>query len=278
MSTKGESSKAPDIPSTISMTSIVTHPSVPSALFKPSPFLDRLTKWLSSVLGTDQLIMLIQYSLDIIIHHMNIQTRERLIALLLKHFASLGIAPTPNVLPTPSALATRLKLLSEKLADVRIFLRLHGIIPTYQWLLSTHASPPEDPTIALVTKLQTYANMLYFPLENAAYLSSHSIIPMNKSTELSLWIWSARFWAAHVLLDLIRLGRERQIMKKGKTKETVAQDEKKWWAQLFADLAYAPISIHYSLENGLGFKDVELGYLGVVAAVASIYSVWQQLD
>jgi hypothetical protein len=203
---------------------------------------------------------------------MDKHTLTRLLAVVRKQLPFLG-QTTLKSPATPSTITPRLKTLSGKLSDVRILLRLHGIIPTYQWMLATHASPPTDPTLATVAKLQTYANMLYFPLENAAYLGSHSIIPINKRTETDLWLWSCRFWAAHVALDFVRLWKERQIHIKGKAPEKGDEKEwdRKWWAQLVMNLAYAPLTVHWSLEKGLGFKDVEIGYLGVIAAVASIY-------
>jgi hypothetical protein len=50
--------------------------------------------------------------------------------------------------------------------------------------------------------------------------------------------------------------------------------DRKWWAELVMNLAYAPLTVHWSLEKGLGFRDVEIGYLGVIAAMASIYLGW----
>ena len=249
--------------------------SVLSPLLQPSPSLDRFCRWISSLQGTDQLMMLVQYTLDIVTHHMDTRGMTRLLSVIAKYLPLLSSNPSIVVVKgSPSPLSTRLKLLAQKLADGRIFLRLHGIIPTYEWLLTTHASPPTDPTLAKVAKLQTYANIIYFPLENAAYLGSHSILPMSKRTETDLWIWSCRFWAAHVALEFVRLYRERQIRIKGKGKEKAGDDsneKRKWWASLIMNLAYAPLTVHWSLEHGLGFRDVEIGYFGVIAAIASIY-------
>jgi hypothetical protein len=118
--------------------------------------------------------------------------------------------------------------------------------------------------------------MLYFPLENAAYLASHSILPLSKRTEADLWLWSCRFWGAHVALEFCRLYRERAIKSKGKAvdKPELKTLDRRWWAELVMNLAYAPLTVHWSLEKGLGFRDVEIGYLGVIAAVASIYMGW----
>ena len=206
---------------------------------------------------------------------MNKHTLTRLFRVLTNYLPFLAHNRPLKLSATPSPLSTRLKSLSAKLSDVRILLRLHGIIPTYNWMLSTHASPPSDPTLATVTKLQTYANMLYFPLENAAYLGSHDIIPMTKRTETDLWVWSCRFWATHVGLEFVRLYRERQLQLKskvtGEKSEAEEKRDRRWWAELILNLAYAPLTIHWSLEKGIGFRDVDIGYLGVVAAIASIY-------
>lgn len=243
-----------------------------SPLLQPSPSLDRFCKWIYSAYGQDQLIMLIQYTLDIITHHLDVRTTYRLVTIVKRYIPFLG--PSSIIVAsttTPSPLSSRLKILSGKLADVRILLRLLGLPPTYQWFLATHASPPSDPILAKVAKLQTYANMLYFPLENAAYLGSHSILPISKSTEISLWVWSSRFWAAHVALEFVRLYRERQIRLKGKEKETDDNEVRRWWASLIMNIAYAPLTIHWSLEEGLFSRDVDVGYFGVIAAIASIY-------
>jgi Peroxisomal biogenesis factor 11 (PEX11) len=276
MSSAGETSKPPVAPA---LSSFLPANSLPHALLRPSPFLDKLTKWLSTVIGTDQLIMLIQYTLDIITHHMNAHTLTKLL------IAAQKFLPLHRLLPaklptTPSPLATRLDLLSQKLGDARIFLRLHGIIPTYQWLLSVHDSPPSDPTLATVAKLQTYANMAYFPLENAAYLSSLNILPINKRLETDLWLWSCRFWACHVGLEFVRLYRERQIHNKGKEKEKTGEDERAWqrtwWASLVMNLAYAPQTIHWSIENGV-FSTVNVAYLGLISGAAATFLGWQYL-
>jgi Peroxisomal biogenesis factor 11 (PEX11) len=269
MSSVGESSKAPISPS---LSSLLSDPSAPSTLLLPSPLLDKLSKWLWSLTGTDQLIMLVQYTLDIITYHADNQTP---IGLLL--FLNFG-GPAKKVASAPSPTSVRLHKFSQLLADARILLRLHGIIPTYQWFLATHASPPSDPTLALVAKLQTYANLLYFPLENAAYLASHAIIPMSKHSETQCWVWSCRFWAAHVAVEFVRLYRERQIHLKGKEKEKQedAEWQKRWYASLIMNLAYAPQTLHWSLEDGL-LEDINVAYLGVIAALSSIYQGWLSL-
>src|SRR5271167_1953646 len=108
MSKTGESSKAPiQLPPS----SILPPAANPSTLFHPSPFLDRLCKWLSTLVGTDQLIMLIQFSLDIVTHHMDAHTPTHLISLLSKIFPVFG-TQTPKVTTSISPISVRLKKLS----------------------------------------------------------------------------------------------------------------------------------------------------------------------
>ena len=216
--------------------------------------------------------MLIQYTLDIITHHMDNNTPFKIMVILNKY---IPFFRHPHVTPStaPSPFSVRLRTLSLKLADTRILLRLHGIIPTYQWFLATRDSPPTDPVLATVARLQTYANLAYFPIENAAYLSMHDILPMSKRMESELWLWSSRFWAAHVALELVRLWRERTLSLHGKGKETVderRQWQKQWWGGLIMNLAYAPQTLHWSVEGGV-LSDIHVAYCGVLAALASIY-------
>ena len=96
---------------------------------------------------------------------------------------------------------------------------------------------------------------------------------MSKRLESDLWLWSSRFWAAHVALECIRLWRERTLTAGGKGKETVEERtmwEKKWWGSLIMNLAYAPQTLHWSVEGGV-LSDVKVAYCGVIAALASIY-------
>ena len=121
--------------------------------------------------------------------------------------------------------------------------------------------------------------MLYFPLENAAYLASHSIIPMTKRTETDLWLLSSRFWMAHVVLELIRLYREQQISRKGKDAAEKGYSgtwDRKWWGELIMNLAYAPQTLHWSIEKGV-FRDIAVAYFGIVAALTSIYLAWRNI-
>lgn len=98
----------------------------------------------------------------------------------------------------------------------------------------------------------------------------------------SAWIWSSRWWMAHVALDFIRLGRESAVrLNKGIGTGTgleEVQEEAKWIAnwrkQIVVNAAWAPLTLHWSLEKGL-VSEFWIGVLGSVAGVAALRSRWR---
>ena len=50
--------------------------------------------------------------------------------------------------------------------------------------------------------------------------------------------------------------------------------KRSWWIDLAVNTAYAPLTIHWSLENSR-FPDVGVGLCGTVAAVAQFYTAWK---
>lgn len=128
------------------------------------------------------------------------------------------------------------------------------------------------------------------------------------------WSWSSRMWCAHVGCELVRLGYEGWEMerkrrgveeggggvegKEGVDGEVEVREEKggdsgkevervrvedqvaeerwrKWRRELVVNAAYAPMTMHYSLENGpLG--EGSLGLLGVIVGWLTIGKAWRE--
>jgi len=92
----------------------------------------------------------------------------------------------------------------------------------------------------------------------------------------------------HVVLDFMRLYYEyalRRSASKGErsqdgTKEEEATDQTegewraKWRREMVVNLAYAPLTVHWSLEKGL-VGDFWVGLLGSVAGVTGIRELWK---
>jgi hypothetical protein len=178
--------------------------------------------------------------------------------------------------------AQRLRALSDLISDFRIFARLWGLLKIYQWGKRTWRSPHGDAVVRGIVYAQVVVNVLYQYLENGAYLSSKGVAGWSAQRQKRAWLWSSRFWMAHVGLDFVRLGRE-WALRKGTTKEkevvldgkgaVVEQGDQEWWRgwvrELLIDAAWAPLTLHWSLENGL-LGDFWVGLLGSVAGVARL--------
>ncbi len=168
--------------------------------------------------------------------------------------------------------------------------------------------PPRDVVIRGITWAQVGACAVFQALENGAYLAGRGIIGWDKKTVARAWVWSSRAWMAHVALEITRLGYEWRQLKgeeygrknKGVRNEQKAADEGevveekgelelrvemveeervrerwgRWLRELGVNTAYAPMTVHYSLEEGpLG--EGSLGALGVVVGWLSIGRAWK---
>ena len=86
---------------------------------------------------------------------------------------------------------------------------------------------------------------------------------------------------AHVGLEFTRLGylwsERRRAGQKGKDKEMVGDKEMElgaWRRDLVSNAAYAPLTVHWSLEEGL-VGDFWVGFLGTVASGVGFAQLWK---
>jgi hypothetical protein len=122
--------------------------------------------------------------------------------------------------------------------------------------------------------------LAYYPLEHAAYLVSHGVLPSSVSSPRALLTgapakrvrldaarlgrWSVRCWAAYVFLQLAHLradaqllgARERALAKaKGRGSALAAEraDVRRRWGallnELVVNLAYLPLTLHWSVTH-----------------------------
>lgn len=136
-----------------------------------------------------------------------------------------------------------------------------------------------------IVSVQVVANIAYQYLENMAYLSSKGVWGWNTERQNKAWAWSSRFWAVHVVLDFVRLWRERAVRQKerkagwkGREEEAETEENEwriKWRRSLLVNVAYAPLTVHWSLEQGL-VSDSWVGVLGSVAGIAGLKEVWRK--
>ncbi|KAI9356216.1 peroxisomal biogenesis factor 11 [Zopfochytrium polystomum] len=233
----------------------------------PNPTLDKLCRFLSTVRGTDKVLMLTQYTSKIVIWHLR--------------------RANPN-----SELAVRIGNLYSPVADFRVLLRYNGLVSLIQWILYSEANPPPTPYLHLLYRLQNLVNLAYYPLEHIYWLGAHKVIPLSESKLAKIGMWSCRFWAAYVILYFFQLHQEAKILsrksqelvdraKRGEEKEalkvehqTIANELNSLLLNTIINLAYFPLTIHWSLEKS-SFPDIAVGICGTIAAVAQFHSAWK---
>jgi hypothetical protein len=195
----------------------------------------------------------------------------------------------PPLAANLARLSASSKLLSAKISDYRIFVRLWGLLGIYAWGKSVYNSPPKDPVLRSIAYAQVGVNLCFQTLENVAYLAGHGIMTLAPEKQGKAWILSANFWAAHIALDFVRLYRVRslwgakEVDAEGKEvdvedKEFKAKREAEvatWWRQFVADCCYAPMSIHYSRPGGY-LTQMQIGMLGIVAGGTGLREMWRK--
>ncbi|KAL9067308.1 MAG: hypothetical protein Q9161_007008 [Pseudevernia consocians] len=225
------------------------------------------------------------------------------------HLLHSVLAKTPRL--SVSRLTTSLTPLTAIFDDFRVFLRLWGLLGIYDWGVSTYLTPPENGIVRAITWGQVVACALYQVLENGAYLAGKGVLEWRKERIARAWIWSGRAWCAYVALELARLGyewgqlkgqdldgqrrksmeleksrlaeKQGEIIEKGELdlRMDKVEDEGlkkrwgKWYKEVGVNVAYAPMTVHYSLENGI-LGEGAIGGLGAMVGALSIGEAWKE--
>ncbi|KAF2653831.1 hypothetical protein K491DRAFT_500517 [Lophiostoma macrostomum CBS 122681] len=137
-------------------------------------------------------------------------------------------------------------------------------------------------------------------IENVAYLASKGVLDglpgwtgeEGKRREVKWWAWSSRFWAAHVVLEFGRLwtiwryqdqdagGGHAHGVSDGEKEDKLKMVEKKredriWWRDVVSNVAYFPLTMHWSHEEGL-LGDGRVGACGMVAGGVLLVDAWRE--
>jgi hypothetical protein len=272
----------------------------PLYLKKTDLTISHLSKILSTPSGTDTVLLTICYtslltssvlsSISLArIHRLALETIEK--AISLPPNTTVIIDTHNSRIPTSRLLVTaqRLKALSSLISDFRIFVRLWGLLGIWNWGKAVMNTPPKDLFIRRIAQLQVLVNVFYQYLENYAYLSSKGVLGWSPEKQNKAWIWSSRFWMAHVGLDFLRLAREYAVREERGTDDERRKDgghgavrtdrgEREWWTkwrrEMLVNGAWAPLTLHWSLEKGI-LGDFGVGVFGSVAGVVRFRELWK---
>ncbi|KAG5647339.1 hypothetical protein DXG03_000407 [Asterophora parasitica] len=258
-------------------------------LVKPNETLDHLVRYLGTWSGSDKLFMVIQYTIKLLVPLLHLRAR-------LQHRAG------HRKVPTSSAAAAYAKI-GSLIGDSRTLWRIWGLLPIIQWLVSLERNPQPTRNLLTIERLQGWSMLGYYPLEHISYLLSHGLIPATipslaslisssakpiKLNSGKLGMWSTRFWALYVLLQLAHLREDKKLLqlrqrnlRKAKValtpteKQELKQRWDSYYSELITNLAYLPLTIHWSLEKGFIKNDVLTGMFGLVAGLVSFRSGWK---
>jgi hypothetical protein len=275
----------------------------------------RLSRLLSSPSGTDTLLCTTSYTLTLLrallsrllerrLTSIASEIAEKADGILLPGETLIASLPAPTSTKVLAQIVGSSKALADVISDYRIFVRLWGGVGLYTWARSTYTSPlPDDASSKekILRKLTwaAIASCVGFQvLENGAYLSSKGALTtanwtgdVGKARENRWWLWSSRFWAVYVGVELTKLA----VMKLYKEPSAVEQDDGEkedkirseeraekeklenwlWWKDMASNLAYAPMTLHWSMERGL-LSDWGVGACGMVAGGTNLVHAWRQ--
>jgi hypothetical protein len=276
-----------------------------------------LARLLSTPSGTDVLLCTTSYTLTLLRALLSRLLERRLstIASAIATKTSGILLPGETLIATlPAPTSTKVlaqavgsaKALADTIADYRIFVRLWGTLGLYTWARGTWVdglpgdASRKEKTLRGLTWASIVSCMGFQVLENGAYLSSKGALTtaswtgdVGKARENQWWLWSSRFWAVYVGIELVRLGVVRG-WKEERAKEGGMGDGEKedkirgeeslkaaklenwlWWKDVVSNMAYAPMTVHWSLEQGL-LSDWGVGACGIVAGGALLADAWRR--
>jgi len=286
--------------------------SLTASLRKTDRTILRLSTLLSTSTGTDALLCTASYTLTLV-HALLSRLLERRLAdiatdiaekadgILLPGETLIASLPAPTSTKLIAHVVGSSKALGDTIADYRIFVRLWGLVGLYTWARATYLAPVparstrEDRIRRVLTWVTITSCVCFQVLENGAYLSSKGALTTTswagaagKARENHWWLWSSRFWAVYVGCELARLGLTRYyqaqrtdvVIDGGEKEDKLRREEERlqdwlWWKDLLSNIAYAPLTLHWSVQGGL-LSDWGVGASGMVAGGALLVDAWRK--
>lgn len=276
----------------------------------------RLSTLLSTPTGIDALLCTTSYTLTLV-HALLSRLLERRLADIASDIAEKAdgiLLPGETLIASlPAPTSTKLiahvvgssKASAAVISDYRIFVRLWGVVGLYTWARSTYLAPltkeaeRKDKVLRGLTWAAIASCIGFQVLENGAYLSSKGSLTtaswagdVGKARENKWWVWSSRFWAVYVGVELMRLAITRYYRDSaplleavdGEKEDKIQREEQikarkledwLWWKDLVSNVAYAPMTLHWSMESGL-LSDCGVGACGIVAGGALLVDAWRK--
>ncbi|XAO26054.1 hypothetical protein I312_104888 [Cryptococcus bacillisporus CA1280] len=191
-----------------------------SPFSSPKLLLARLSRLTSTIPGLDASLMLAQYSSPLVIALL-----LRLAAFKARHpKVTLASGAGKRTLTVNGGfglakIADGWGNAAGSIGDARVVMRAFGLLPIIQWILSLHPKPLAALKSFLISgnlvqvfgsqktlpTLQALAMLAYYPLEHVSWLGSKGVLPISPLALSKAALWSVRFWAVYVVLEIYKL-------------------------------------------------------------------------
>ena len=199
---------------------------------------------------------------------------------LLSNLVSSDVVKIPALNTTQAARS--LRALADMLSEVRMFTRLWSLLGLYFSLkgLAKRELSGQGAKLGAFDRavpwLQVSSLVGLQVLENGAFLALKGVLPWKPATIGKTFKWSARFFAAYVGLELGKLVVEKVRRERGDGGEKEeAEWRGQWNASFLKSLAWAPLTVHWSLEKGL-VGDMAVGALATIPGVIGMSKLWRE--
>lgn len=266
-------------------------------------FLARLHRCAQTRAGADVILFFLTYATRLSGNLLETLSRaalrnsaSKLVALALQLPPSTMVTFTSAPIASPVIsialrLAARLKAAAAMLSEVRTFGRLWGLLGLYfaakKLLLSRKAAKEQEEKNSdeaaesrfdtFVAAAQILSLISFQASENVVYLTSKKILNYSPSTTAKLTRWSSRSWALYVGIELARLliVRQRRVAAAGGYLTAKDAEWSAGWKKDFLrNLAWSPITVHYSFDIGL-LNDLAISALAFYPGASAMKELWE---
>ncbi|KAG7756338.1 hypothetical protein KL911_001140 [Ogataea haglerorum] len=176
------------------------------------------------------------------------------------------------------SLSTKLRLISDYIADVRIFNRMWGLPGLLAFgIEDLHRILTADSSF--ITKLLeatgTISIVAYQPLENVAFAADHNWTHHEQSASLRYYVASSRLWAVFVVLEVVKLVKT-VVQTKLSGKPLDLLHNRSLNRSLVANIANLPLTVHWSSYDGC-LSDLTVGFLGTMSTLLDTIDSWREV-
>ncbi|KJZ68881.1 hypothetical protein HIM_11725 [Hirsutella minnesotensis 3608] len=265
-------------------------------------FIAHLQRCLQSRAGADAVLLFLCYSfrlggsvLETLSRPILRLSARRLVAAAFKlpPATTVVLSATPPH-PPLAALALRLggrfKAMAAMISETRTMGRLWGLLGLYfaakRLVLKTCSANQEsnksektqDEADRLFDTLLAYAQVVslivFQGAENLSYLGGKKVLPFPAATQGRLSLISVRSWGLYVGMEVSRLLIERSRRVSSGVAATDVRWMADWRRRFLRNLAWAPLTVHWSTPNGI-LPDLMVSLLAAYPATCGMLDLWR---